>query len=85
MGLLRRWLSGQTETPDHQSGREGAGTADQASIDAEEKALELELLRSETDRLDDLRRRQLRYSEYSWTPPAQGGDRRAEDADAERE
>ena len=54
---------------------------DQASIDADEKALELELLRGENARLDDLRRRQLRYAEYAWTPPAQGGERRAEDQD----
>jgi hypothetical protein len=31
--------------------------------------------------LDDLARRQLRYADYAWEPPAQGGERRADDTD----
>lgn len=53
-----------------------------ADLDAEERAYELELLRSEQERLDDLAQRQLRYAKYAWQPPAQGGDRRADDHDA---
>jgi hypothetical protein len=34
---------------------------------------------SENERLDDLRRRQLKYADKAWTPPAQGGERRADD------
>ena len=40
------------------------------------------LLREEALRLnDDLIQRQLRYADRRWTPPAQGGTRRAEDGD----
>jgi hypothetical protein len=55
--------------------------ADPSSIAADERAYELDLLRDEQDRLDELAQRQLRYAEYSWEPPRQGGERRAEDAD----
>jgi len=50
-------------------------------IDAEERARELELLRVEQERLDDLVLRQQRYADRSWVPPAQGGSRRSDDAD----
>ena len=33
----------------------------------------------------DLQQRQLRYAEYAWEPPAQGGTRRADDEDAAKE
>ena len=32
---------------------------------------------------DDLIQRQMRYADRAWTPPAQGGDRRADDTEAE--
>jgi len=51
-------------------------------VDAEERARELELARFDQDRLDDLVRRQQRYADRSWTPPAQGGERRADDAES---
>lgn len=35
--------------------------------------------------MDELTRRQLRYASYSWTPPAEGGERRADDEDARSE
>jgi hypothetical protein len=47
--------------------------------DAAERAHELDLARAEQDRLDDLSRRQLRYADYAWQPPKQGGERRADD------
>jgi hypothetical protein len=83
MGFLKRWLGRETSTPleSEDASPDDASVAADASIEAEEKALELELLRSENERLDDLRRRQLRYADYAWTPPAQGGERRAEDSD----
>ncbi len=65
MGFLRRLLGGD---------RGG-------DVDAEERARELELARFEQDRVDDLVRRQQRYADRSWTPPAQGGERRADDGD----
>jgi hypothetical protein len=52
----------------------------------DEAARDHELLRAEADRLaDDLIQRQLRYADRSWTPPAQGGTRRADDPDEDRE
>jgi hypothetical protein len=54
---------------------------DPAAIDAEEREHELDLLRGEQERLDELAQRQLRYADYAWEPPPQGGDRRADDAD----
>jgi len=81
VGFLRRFLGGGRESdPD-------AATADDDSSetldpDEEERAHELELARFEQARSDDLIRRQQRYADRSWTPPAQGGERRAEDGDA---
>jgi hypothetical protein len=54
---------------------------DPVDADAAERAYELELARAEQDRLDDLTRRQLRYADYAWEPPRQGGERRADDGD----
>jgi hypothetical protein len=76
MGFLRRLLGGgESEPPARPE------TFDPAELDAEERAHELEVLREEQERLDELARRQLRYADYAWTPPAQGGERRADDAD----
>jgi hypothetical protein len=85
VGFLRRLLGG---------GRDGDAAADEATesddpdeaskpvdVDAEERARELELARFEQDRVDDLVRRQQRYADRSWTPPAQGGERRSDDGD----
>ena len=54
---------------------------DPADTDADERAYELELLRGEQARLDELAQRQLHYAKYAWQPPAQGGERRADDRD----
>ncbi len=75
MGFLRRLLGGGDPEP-------AAEPFDQAEIDAAERARELELARFEQDRTDDLVRRQQRFASYGWTPPAQGGERRAGDDDA---
>jgi hypothetical protein len=74
MGLLKRIFGGAAAAGDT------PGPADDP-VDAEaaERAYELEIARSEQDRLDDLTRRQLRYADYAWQPPKQGGDRRADD------
>jgi hypothetical protein len=82
VGFLRR-LFGAGEPPAATDG-DGAGEgAPQTAVDldAEERARELELARFDQERLDDLVRRQQRYADRSWTPPAQGGERRADDAD----
>src|SRR5215213_10090477 len=71
MGLLKRIFGG---------GGSGSGSsstsapADPVDVDAAERAYELELARAEQDRLDELSQRQLRYADYSWQPPKQGGD-----------
>lgn len=76
MGFLRRLFSGgvKPDVPD-------ASTANPAELDASEREHELDILRAEQERLDELTQRQLRYAEYAWQPPAQGGERRAEDND----
>jgi hypothetical protein len=74
VSFLRRLLGGgQPTEPD--------APVDPAEIDADERAHELQLLRDEQARLDALRQRQLRYADRAWTPPAQGGERRADDPD----
>lgn len=81
MGFLRRILGGG----DGDGDRAAAAVVvpvHQATLDDEERAHELELARFEQERTDDLVRRQQRYADRSWTPPAQGGERRAEDADS---
>ena len=80
MGFLKRLLGGD-------SGSEDGATppAAPAEVEADERAHELDLARSEQDRLTDLQQRQLKYSDYAWTPPAQGGTRRADDEDAAKE
>ena len=75
MGFLKRLLGGDRE----------ASTVDPATVpawdDTAERAYELELARSEQDRLDELAQRQLRYAAHAWEPPPQGGPRRADDTD----
>jgi hypothetical protein len=75
VGFLRRFLGGGDPEP-------AVEPFDQAEVDAAERARELELARFEQDRTDDLVRRQQRFASYGWTPPAQGGERRAGDDDA---
>ena len=79
MSFLRRLLG------DDKGSTNGAEPADAAGdpVDAAEaeRRHELELARAESERLDDLRLRQLKYADKAWTPPAQGGERRADDED----
>ena len=91
MGFLRRLLGGDRDgnsstdgaggAGDSDDAREAVGTSEPVDVDAEERARELELARFEQDRVDDLVRRQQRYADRSWTPPAQGGERRADDGE----
>ena len=57
----------------------GEPPPDATAIAADEREYELDLLRNEQERLDDLAQRQLRYADYAWEPPRQGGDCRADD------
>jgi hypothetical protein len=85
MGFLRRLLGGDrgaNASPDEAGGDQGSDEpAGPADVDDEERVRELELARFEQDRTDDLVRRQQRYADRSWTPPAQGGERRADDGE----
>ena len=76
MERLRQLFSGGSEPASAES-----PPADPPAIAADERAYELDLLRSEQERLDELAQRQLRYAKYAWEPPRQGGERRAEDSD----
>jgi hypothetical protein len=82
MGFLKRLLGGGS-TEDGKSAAGGAGSAPGSGDPAlDEIERDRVLLREEALRLnDDLIQRQLRYADRSWTPPAQGGTRRAEDGD----
>lgn len=61
-------------------------SADESLAVTDEAARERELLLAEAHRLDDdLIQRQLRYADRSWTPPPQGGERRADDEEAQGE
>ena len=83
--FIRRLLGGGQPSDDAPTGSEEAGhspdASDPADVDAAERAHELDLLREEQARLDELAQRQLKYARYSWEPPPQGGERRADDAD----
>ena len=93
MSFLRRILGGNPQPVPAIDDADASGTepdpdatpAPGGSSVADEQARDRELLRDEARRLDDeLIQRQLRYADRSWTPPAQGGDRRADDEDAKR-
>jgi hypothetical protein len=82
VSLLRRLFGGDPE-PDGERAVEPP--ASQAELEAAERDRERELMRGEAERLDELRQRQLRYAEHAWTPPPQGGDKRADDEGAAAE
>jgi hypothetical protein len=79
MGFLKRLFGGSSEADRDEP------AATPADVEADEKAHEFDLARSEQDRLSDLQQRQLKYADYAWQPPAQGGTRRADDEDAAKE
>lgn len=77
MDVLRRLFGGSKAAAPTTS------EVDPAAVEAEERARDLELLKEDQARFDDLAQRQMRYAEYAWEPPAQGGERRADDAEAD--
>jgi len=81
MGFLRRLFGWDDTSNPRKEIDSDAANADPADVDVSEREHELEVLRAEQDRLDELTQRQLRYADYAWQPPAQGGDRRADDED----
>jgi hypothetical protein len=78
VGFLKRLLGGASEGE-----TDATPPPTQEQLDEEERAHELDLARFEQDRTTDLMRRQQRYSDKSWTPPAQGGEIRAGESEAE--
>ena len=86
MSFLRRILGGGEKTADDHGADEAASPASVTAAADAEAARERELLLEEARRLDnDLIQRQMRYADRAWTPPAQGGTRRADDEDADPE
>ena len=78
MSFLKK-LFGGGEPPEA-----AAAPIDPAQAVADEQARDRELLLEDARRLDDdLIQRQMRYADRSWTPPAQGGGRRADDTEGE--
>lgn len=77
MSFLRRLLGGRPAPAEAE-----LEPLDQREVDAAEREHELEVTRAEQERFDELTQRQLRYEHYAWQPPAQGGDRRADDGDS---
>ena len=80
MGFLRRLLGGGSAPADV---AQDPSAADQVDLDADERRHEAEMLAAEQARLDDFLRRQEKYADRSWVPPAQGGERRADDVPGE--
>jgi hypothetical protein len=83
MGFLRRILGGGRGKDGGDDTTAGVDDGEDESVEpnAEERQHELDLLREEAERLDELTQRQLKYADHAWQPPAQGGERRADDAD----
>jgi hypothetical protein len=82
MGFLRRFLGGSRDSSPDDDATPDDESVETLDPDDEERAHALELARFEQGRTDDLIQRQQRYADRSWTPPAQGGERRAEDRDS---
>jgi hypothetical protein len=85
MGFFRRLFGAERDTgdsPDEDAEEAERAHVGPAELDEAERAHELEMARFEQDRTDVLMRRQQRYADRSWTPPAQGGERRSDDEDA---
>jgi hypothetical protein len=83
MNFLRRLLGGSAPDVDSDavSDADDDVESEPAELDAAERQHELDLLRGEQERLDELQQRQQRYAQYAWQPPAEGGEIRAEDND----
>ena len=84
MGLLRRIFGGGRANGEEETeaGADDQGAHGSTDPDADERQHELDVLRAEAERLDELTQRQLKYADYAWQPPDQGGERRADDADS---
>jgi hypothetical protein len=75
VGFLRRLLGGRAAPAVDEP------PVDQGELEASERQHEHDILAGENERLDELQQRQLRYADYAWQPPTQGGEKRADDTD----
>jgi hypothetical protein len=81
VSFLKRLLGGGADEP-----RAAEPERSPSELLADEQERDRELLRAEAERMDDdFLQRQMRYADRSWTPPAQGGSRRADDEGAAEE
>ena len=71
MGFLKRWF-GAAEPSERDPDIEESPATSAADLDEEERRYQAELMAGEAARLDDFLRRQERYADRSWVPPAQG-------------
>ena len=86
MGFLRRIFGSRSSSSSGDDDETTTGVDDDGDVgsaepDADERQHELDVLRAEAERLDELTQRQLKYAEYAWQPPDQGGERRADERD----
>jgi len=82
MSFLRRLLGGGEGGETNGAAAEPPQRPPTAmELEEAERQYELDLAREEARRLSDLQQRQLKYSDRAWTPPRQGGERRADDED----
>ena len=81
MSFLRKLLGGGEGGETNGAKAEPPQTA--AELEEAERQYELDLGREEARRLSDLQQRQLKYADRAWTPPRQGGERRADDEEPE--
>ena len=81
MSFLRKLLGGSEGGSNGAEPTTAEPPATAAELEEAERQHELEVAREEARRLTDLQQRQLKYADRSWTPPRQGGERRADDED----
>jgi hypothetical protein len=81
-GLRRGPSEGEQDQPSTADGPDDLTSAPEEpdiAADAADQERDLVVLREEQARIDALAQRQQRYADYAWRPPAQGGERRADD------
>jgi hypothetical protein len=82
VSFLKRLFGGTPDDTRDDAADQGPAPSE-ADLVAAEQDRERELIRADAERLDDdLIQRQMRYADRSWTPPAQGGARRADDEES---
>ena len=79
MSFLRRVFGGGSGSD---AGRPVDAAAADAAPQVDDAERDRQLVREDAERTsDELIARQLRFADRKWTPPAQGGSRRADDAE----